>query len=106
MTLVLTHSSTAHADSSAQLVLPSAAGNIELSGGPHNWAGCDISGGVLHPNCLGNHPWNSLDWAPADQRVYASHGGIAHILDCPQINGHRSFVRIDYNDGSGYQVSY
>jgi hypothetical protein len=42
----------------------------------------------------------------ADSQVHASHGGVAHILDCPLISGHRSFVRIDYNDGSGYQVSY
>jgi hypothetical protein len=73
--------------------------NISLNGGPHNWNGCTT-------DCLGNHPWNSLDWAPADGKVYASHGGIAHILDCQSISGHRSFVRVDYNDGSGYQVSY
>jgi hypothetical protein len=93
-------STIAHADASAELVLPSAVGNITLTGGPHNWNGCTS-------DCLANYPWNSIDWAPADGRVYASHGGIAHILDCPSdVNGHRSFVRIDYNDGSGYQVSY
>lgn len=90
-----------------QLTLPSAAGtNISLNGGPHNWAGCTIVNGVLGQDCLGNHPWNSLDWAPADGKVYASHSGTAHIYDCPAVGGHRSFVRVDYNDGSGRQISY
>jgi hypothetical protein len=107
LTVVLIQNATAHADSGAQLALPSAIGNITMGGGPHNWAGCSISpSGVLGDDCLINHPWNSVDFSPADGQVHASHGGIAHIYDCPSVSGHRSFVRIDYNDGSGYQVSY
>jgi hypothetical protein len=105
-TITLGNRTTAHAaDGSAQLSLPSV-GNISLTGGPHNWIGCTIINGVLQSDCLLNHPWNSLDWVPSDGQVHASHGGIAHIYDCPSVGGHRSFVRIDYNDGSGYQVSY
>jgi hypothetical protein len=107
LALVLVHNTSTHADSSAQLSLPSAVGNISLGGGPHNWAGCTIVNGVLGSDCLGNHPWNSIDWSPANGQVYSSHGGVAHIFDCQSDRyGHRSFVRIDYNDGSGYQVSY
>jgi len=81
--------------------------NISLTGGPHKWGGCGIRNHVLQPDCLYHDaPWNSIDVVPSDGRVYASHGGIAHLGDCPLVNGHRSFVRIDYNDGSGYQVSY
>jgi hypothetical protein len=62
---------------------------------------------VLQKDCLANHPWNSIDLVPANWQVLASHDGIAHIYDCPaDRNGHRSFVRIDYADGSGYHVSY
>ena len=109
LTIVLIHDGwTAHADSSSQLTLPSATGiNIALTGGPHKWAGCQIVKNVLQPDCLyHDYPWNSVDLAPADGRVYASHGGIAHLGDCPLVNSHRSFVRIDFNDGSGFQVSY
>lgn len=67
------------ADGTAQLSLPSDVGSISLNGGPHNWVGCTITNGVLQPDCLLNQPWNSLDWAPANGRVYASHSGIAHI---------------------------
>jgi hypothetical protein len=107
--LILVDNDLARADSNSQLTLPSATSiNIALTGGPHKWAGCTIIKGVLQSDCL-NHgsPWDSVDMAPADGKVYASHGGIAHIHDClADAYGHRSFVRIDYNDGSGYQVSY
>ena len=97
----------AAAGGEARLSLPSAVGtNISLTGGPHNWIGCTIINGVLQQDCLTNQPWNSIDLVPADGKVYASHSGIAHIYDCPSVGGHRSFVRIDYNDGSNYQVSY
>lgn len=101
---ILTTSTDAQAgDVSGQLSLPSSSGsNISLTGGPHNWSGCGYQPG----DCLINHPWNSVDWQPADGKVYASHSGIAHIYDCPAVNGHYSFVRIDYNDGSNYQVTY
>lgn len=109
ITVALVHDGrAAHADSSSELTLPSATGsNIALTGGPHKWSGCLIVNQVLYPDCFYHDaPWNSADLAPADGKVYASHGGIAHLGDCPLVNGHRSFVRIDYNDGSHFQVSY
>jgi hypothetical protein len=62
LALALVHNTIAQADSAAELALPSAVGNISLGGGPHNWAGCTIVNGVLGSDCLGNHPWNSIDW--------------------------------------------
>lgn len=65
------------------------------------------TGNPILQYCTGNHPWNSVDWAPTDGKVYAAHSGIAHIHDCNHdLQGHYSFVRIDYNDGSNYQISY
>lgn len=70
--------------------------NGTLTGGPHNWNGC-------HPPndpCTGHHPWNSLDFAPSNAKVYAARGGKAYIHDCAS----PGMVRIDHGDQ--YQTTY
>lgn len=64
-----------------------------MTGGPHNWNGCN-------PSCYDNHPWNSIDLVPSDHHVFAARAGFVHTNDCST----PGFVRIDHGDG--YQTTY
>lgn len=59
--------------------------NGRFNYGPHDYNGIDTN---QH-----NHSWNSLDLAPADNRVYAARGGYAYV----ECGGER--IRVEHGDG-------
>jgi peptidase M23-like protein len=64
--------------------------NGQFNYGPHDFSGIDTNQHV--------HPWNSLDLAPLDGRVYAARGGTAYV-EC-------GGERIQIVHGDGYVTSY
>lgn len=64
--------------------------NAQFNYGPHDYFGTDSNQHLA--------PWNSLDLAPADHRVYAARGGNAYV----ECGGER--IRIDHGDG--YMTTY